>query len=97
MRRDFEKSPSFRVEVTNEWSHTITLSIRLHGMDRDNFIFVSASEKCIWMSFLKLLLFPNTALFCNILYLFNAVFCVAVCQGFIVYTSIIVCVPMHRL
>jgi hypothetical protein len=74
LRRDFEQSSSVSVEVTNEWSDTTTLSIRLHGMDRDNFVFMSASEKCTWMFFLMLLLFPNTAILCTILCLFCAVF-----------------------
>jgi len=39
LQRDVEQSPSFSVEVTNEWSYTPTHSIRLRCMDRDNFVF----------------------------------------------------------
>jgi hypothetical protein len=97
LRRDVELFSSFSVEVTNKWSYTPTLSIRLHGMDRDNFVFMSASEKCTWMPFLILLLSPSTVFFCTIVCLFHAVRCVAVGQGFISYTGIIVRVPIHRI
>jgi len=59
--------------------------------------FVGANEKYTSMPFSILLLFNSIAIFCTILCLFRLVFCVDVFQGFIVYTSIMVCVAIHRL
>jgi hypothetical protein len=81
LRRDVEQSPLFSVEVTNEWNYTPTLPIRLHGMDRDNFVFMSASEKCTCMLFLILMIFPSTALFCTIFSLSCGLFVLLCVRG----------------
>ena len=39
-RRQVSHSPSSNAEVKNEWSYTSTPTICLHGVDRDNSIFI---------------------------------------------------------
>jgi hypothetical protein len=45
VRRDVEQSPSFSAKVKNEWGYTLTLSICLHGVDRDNFAFYECKHE----------------------------------------------------
>ena len=46
--RDADHSPPCRAEVKNEWRHTSTPSVRLHGVVKDNFtVYLSFVNHCI--------------------------------------------------